>query len=34
MRYYRIEIDGGATIFTSYANRQNIRGALHIVRLG
>jgi hypothetical protein len=30
MRYYRIEIDGGSTVFTSYANGQNIRGALQI----
>ncbi|MGY4488096.1 hypothetical protein ACVWWR_007287 [Bradyrhizobium sp. LM3.2] len=30
MRYYRIEIDGGKTVFTSYANGQNIRGALQV----
>lgn len=30
MRYYRIEIDGGSTVFTSYANGQNIRGALQV----
>ncbi|MCP3444588.1 hypothetical protein [Bradyrhizobium sp. CCGUVB14] len=30
MRYYRIEIDGGKTVFTSYLNGQNIRGALQV----
>jgi hypothetical protein len=30
MRYYRIEIDGGATVFTSYLNGQNLRGALQV----
>lgn len=30
MRYYRIEIDGGSTVFTSFLNGQNIRGALQV----
>lgn len=30
MRYYRIEIDGGTTVFTSYLNGQNLRGALQV----
>jgi hypothetical protein len=30
MRYYRIEIDGGSTVFTSYENGQNIPGALQV----
>ena len=30
MRFYRIEIDGGSTVFTSYANGQNIQGALQV----
>lgn len=30
MRYYKIDIDGGSTVFTSYANGQNIRGALQV----
>jgi hypothetical protein len=30
MRYCKIEINGGSTVFTSYANGQNIRGALQV----
>ncbi|MET4483707.1 hypothetical protein [Bradyrhizobium sp. F1.13.3] len=30
MRYYRIEIDGGSTVFTSFLNGQNLRGALQV----
>lgn len=30
MRYYRIEIDGGKTVFTSFVNGQNLRGALQV----
>jgi hypothetical protein len=30
LRYYKIEIDNGATVFTSYLNGQNIRGALQV----
>jgi hypothetical protein len=30
MRYYKIDIDGGKTVFTSYLNGKNIRGALQV----